>query len=86
MSREYAIHEAFLATREGDLCAQCGHQFACPSHPCGAPRSGYDLAICVACSYTKRTKLPLRLRAAQRAGQELAAINAMRQATATAGN
>ena len=83
MSREYATHEAFLATREGDLCAQCGHQFACPSHPCGAPRSGYDLAICVACSYTKRVEFSLRLRAAQRAQQELAIINTMRQATTT---
>lgn len=78
MPDEYASHEAFLATKIGDKCDRCGHQFACPDRPRGANRSGYNLDICVACSYEERVTNRLKKRNEEKARKEVAYIKGKR--------
>ena len=77
-TNEYASHEAFLATKIGDVCDRCGHQFKCPARPYGASRSGYNIHICVACSYEERVAGPLREERQRKSRQEVQAIREKR--------
>lgn len=81
-----ATHEAYLATRPGDVCAHCNSQFDCPTMPYAAPRSGHDPSLCTGCSYQERIDVPLHASHLQEAAREVAWIKTNRSHTPAAAN